>query len=61
MNNDKTIRLETIRDIELALKDAQQDGFIIPDIVFNVIENVKDRPYPDLPGEVINELTEHGD
>jgi chromosome condensin MukBEF complex kleisin-like MukF subunit len=60
MNNDKFVRLETLRDVEIALLDAQLDGKIIPEIVFEILKNVEDREYPTLPSEVVNELTEHG-
>jgi hypothetical protein len=59
MNNDKSVRLETIEEIRMALKYEQEtEGQIIPDVVFETLEMVKDRPYQELPPEVINEQTE---
>ena len=50
-------RLNTIRDIELALMKSQNEGMIIPEIVYEVIKEVE-ASYNELPPEVINEITE---
>jgi hypothetical protein len=60
MNNDKFIRLETLREVEIAFHGAKQEGFIIPAVVFEILEVLKKEPYQELPPEVINEQIEHG-
>lgn len=55
MNNEirNLIRLNTIRDIELALLQQKEKGMIIPEVVFETIREVE-ASY-ELPPEVINE------
>jgi hypothetical protein len=50
---EKIIKLQTIRDIEIALLKAQQEGYIIPELVYEIITKVE-KSY-ELPPEVINE------
>ena len=59
-NNDKFVRLETLRDVDIALQDAQLAGQIIPEVVFEILKKLEDMPYQELPPEVINEMSEHG-
>ena len=36
------IQKKTLRDVEIKLKEAQIEGFIIPDLVFEIISQVED-------------------
>lgn len=58
MDNDKFIRLETLRDVEIKLREAELDGMIIPRLVYELLQQVEDSYDKELPLEVINELTE---
>jgi len=38
---EKLIQLSTIRDIEIKLKEAELDGTVIPEIVYEIIKEVE--------------------
>ena len=44
---DKTIeqllRIDTLRDLEIELKEAKLDGAIIPDLVFEIMKSLEDN------------------
>ena len=38
---EKLIKISTLRDVEIKLKEAQLEGLVIPEIVFEVIKEVE--------------------
>lgn len=37
------IKISTLRDVQVKLKEAQLDGFVIPELVFEIIKNLEDK------------------
>ena len=43
---EKLIKLSTLRDVQIKLREAQLDSFIIPDMVFEIIKDLEDEYNP---------------
>jgi len=54
------IKKSALRDVKIMLLNKKLEGMIIPDVVFEVLNNVEDSYNQELPPEVINEIIEHG-
>jgi hypothetical protein len=52
------IKITTIKDIEIALLDAELAGETIPKLVYEIIRKVQASYKQDLDPVIINELTE---
>lgn len=36
------IKISTLRDVQIKLKEAQLEGFVIPELVFEIIKNLEE-------------------